>query len=58
VKLYSRIQARISSTQSEDGATAVEYGLIISLIALFIFGAVGAVGIALDVTFNGVATSF
>lgn len=57
MKLYTRIQARINSMQNEDGATAVEYGLIVSLIAIFIIGAVGAVGIALNTLFNGVATA-
>lgn len=56
MKLYTRIQARINSMQNEEGATAVEYGLIVSLIAIFIIGAVGAVGIALDGLFNDVAT--
>ena len=55
MKLYTRIQARLNSMQKEEGATAVEYGLIVSLIAIFIMGAVGAVGIALDALFNGVA---
>lgn len=58
MKLYTRMRARINSMHSDDGATAVEYGLIISFIALFIVGAVGAVGIALDAFFNDVATRF
>lgn len=57
MKLYTRIQARLNSMQNEDGATAVEYGLIVSLIAVFIIGAVGAVGIALDALFTTVETS-
>lgn len=56
MKLYTRIQARINSMQNEEGATAVEYGLIVALIAIFIIGAVGAVGIALNGVFGGVAT--
>lgn len=55
---HSRIRARFTSRREDDGATAVEYGLIISLIALFIVGAVGAIGIALDIFFNGVAAAF
>ena len=51
MKLYTRIQARLNSMRDEEGATAVEYGLIVSLIAVFIIGAVGAVGIALDALF-------
>ncbi|MET0932491.1 MAG: Flp family type IVb pilin [Mycetocola sp.] len=57
MKLYTRIQARLNSMKDEDGATAVEYGLIVSLIAVFIIGAVGAVGIALDALFTTVETS-
>jgi pilus assembly protein Flp/PilA len=57
MKLYTRIQARANSMREEEGATAVEYGLIVSLIAVFIIGAVGAVGIALDLLFNQVAVA-
>lgn len=57
MKLYTRIQARINSMREEEGATAVEYGLIVSLIAVFIIGAVGAVGVALDLLFNQVAVA-
>ncbi|TFC77449.1 Flp family type IVb pilin [Cryobacterium cheniae] len=38
----------------EEGATAVEYGLMVSLIAVVIIGAVGAVGLALQALFTGV----
>jgi len=55
MKLYTRIQARINSLQNEDGATAVEYGLMVSLIAVIIIGGVAAIGNALLGTFNGVA---
>jgi pilus assembly protein Flp/PilA len=55
MKFLTRIQARINSMQNEDGATAVEYGLMVSLIAVVIIGAVGAIGLALQGTFNGVA---
>lgn len=51
MKLYTRIQARLNSMRDEEGATAVEYGLIVSLIAVFIIGSVGLVGIALDALF-------
>jgi len=55
MKLLTRIQARANSMQNEDGATAVEYGLIVSLIAVFIIGAVGLVGTNLDLLFRDVA---
>jgi pilus assembly protein Flp/PilA len=39
----------------EQGATAVEYGLMVALIAVFIIGAVTLVGTGLDALFNDVA---
>ncbi len=41
----------------ETGATAIEYGLIVALIAVFIITAVSNVGTALRTKFNAVATS-
>ncbi|HVF83451.1 MAG TPA: Flp family type IVb pilin [Sphingomicrobium sp.] len=41
--------------KNEEGATAIEYGLIAALIAVAAIGALGAVGTQLDNTFNGVA---
>jgi len=55
MKTLTRIQARINSMQNEDGATAVEYGLIVTLIAIAVIGGATAVGLALNGTFNGVA---
>jgi pilus assembly protein Flp/PilA len=43
--------------KNESGATAIEYGLIVALIAVFIIGAVTSVGTALSTKFNAVATS-
>ncbi|HEY3889836.1 MAG TPA: Flp family type IVb pilin [Caulobacteraceae bacterium] len=43
--------------QAESGATAIEYGLIVALIAVFIIGAVSLVGTNLSTQFNTVATS-
>lgn len=40
---------------SEKGATAVEYGLMVALIAVFIITAVALVGTNLDAIFNEVA---
>ena len=42
---------------NEDGATAIEYGLIASLIAVVIIGAVSVVGSKLTTTFNEVASN-
>ncbi len=50
-KLISRF------VKNESGATAIEYGLIVALIAVVIIGAVTAVGTSLSTKFNTVATS-
>jgi len=42
---------------NEDGATAIEYGLIAALIAVAAIGAMGSVGTNLSTTFSSVATS-
>jgi len=42
--------------REEEGATAIEYGLIASLIAVFIIVAVGGVGSALSTTFTSIST--
>jgi len=39
----------------ETGATAIEYGLIASLIAVVIIGAVTTVGTSLSTTFTNIA---
>ena len=41
--------------RDEQGATAIEYGLIAALIAVVIITAVGLVGTSLSTTFNTVA---
>ena len=57
MKTYTRIQALINSMrEEEDGATAVEYGLMVSLIAVVIITAVALIGTNLNTMFNGVAT--
>ena len=43
--------------KNESGATAIEYGLIASLIALVIIAGVTAVGTNLSGAFNTVATN-
>ena len=48
--------AQLFSIKSERGVTAIEYGLLASLIALAIIGAVTLVGGNLDLVFNGIAT--
>ena len=53
MKFYTKIQAAINSLRTdEEGATAVEYGLMVSLIAVVIIGTVGAIGVALNTKFG------
>lgn len=40
---------------NEDGATAIEYGLIAALVAVAAIGAMGALGDSLGNTFNKVS---
>jgi pilus assembly protein Flp/PilA len=51
-KLAAKIQSRLAS---ERGATAVEYGLMVALIAVVIIVAVTLLGTNLSTTFNNVA---
>lgn len=56
MKFYTALQARLNSLRTEDdGATAVEYGLMVSLIAVAIIVAVGLIGTNLDLLFRDVA---
>lgn len=51
-RLYARWQAALLS---EKGATAVEYGVMVALIAAVIIAAVTLVGKGLDTLFRNVA---
>ncbi len=51
-KLYARLQA----AKSDEGATAVEYGLMVALIAAAIIVTVTALGNNLNTLFTRVAT--
>ncbi|WP_449372145.1 Flp family type IVb pilin [Arthrobacter psychrolactophilus] len=61
LKLYVTIQsmfiAGVDRVRSNDekGATAVEYGLMVALIAVAIIVAVGLLGTNLSVMFNAIA---
>jgi pilus assembly protein Flp/PilA len=48
--------AQLFSVRSERGVTAIEYGLLASLIALAIIGAVTLVGGNLNTVFGNIAT--
>ncbi|MBX7480976.1 Flp family type IVb pilin [Qipengyuania qiaonensis] len=43
--------------RNEEGATAIEYGLIAALIAVAAITAMGSLGTAVSTTFNKVSTS-
>ena len=58
MKIYTKIQALINSMRTdEEGATAVEYGLMVSLIAVVIIAAVTVIGTALATKFGVVGSS-
>jgi pilus assembly protein Flp/PilA len=48
---------KLQQLRSEKGATAVEYGLMVALIAIVIIAAVALIGTNLDLTFDEVAAS-
>ena len=54
-KFVAKFQARLATR--EEGATAVEYGLMVALIAIVIIAAVTLLGGNLSKLFNSVATS-
>jgi pilus assembly protein Flp/PilA len=43
--------------KNEDGATAIEYGLIAALIAVAAIGAMQGIGTSLNKTFNNVSST-
>jgi pilus assembly protein Flp/PilA len=59
LQLFVFMQNKISAALAMDdrGATAVEYGLIVALIAVIIAVAVAAVGTGLRTTFQNVVGS-
>jgi pilus assembly protein Flp/PilA len=53
--LYGMVQNRLSQLRNEKGASAVEYGLLVALIAVIIIAAVTLLGGNLRDIFNDVA---
>ena len=45
-------------TRNEEGATAIEYGLIVALMAIGLIVSLQSMGTDLSATFNTVSTSF
>ena len=56
-KALVKCQAKLADIRSEKGATAVEYGLMVALIAVVIIVAVALLGTRLSTMFNSVANS-
>jgi pilus assembly protein Flp/PilA len=57
IKMLTRLvkfQVRLAALRSDRGATAVEYGLMVALIAVVIIGAVTLLGNQLSSLFTGV----
>jgi pilus assembly protein Flp/PilA len=56
LKSYVSVANRLATLRSEDrGATAVEYGLMVALIAAVIIGAVTLLGTQIKTLFSSVA---
>lgn len=53
--IFGDAKARLTS--EEKGATAVEYGLLVGLIAVIIVGAIATIGTDLLAAFNAVAAA-
>jgi pilus assembly protein Flp/PilA len=51
-----KFQTKLAAMRDDRGATAVEYGLMVALIAIVIIGAVTLLGTQLSSLFSGVAT--
>jgi pilus assembly protein Flp/PilA len=51
------MKTMIRLLKNEEGATAIEYGLIAALISVAAIGVMGTVGTNLNTTFNSVATA-
>jgi pilus assembly protein Flp/PilA len=56
-KAIAKLQTQLTTRRSEEGATAVEYGLMVALIAIVIIAAVIVLGDNLSSLFSEVADS-
>ena len=52
----AKFQTNLAALRDDRGATAVEYGLMVALIAIVIITAVALLGTNLSTLFNSVAT--
>ncbi len=55
LRLITAFQSRL--VREEEGATAVEYGLMVALIAVVVITAVALIGTRLNIVFTGVANT-
>ncbi|WP_245618403.1 Flp family type IVb pilin [Knoellia aerolata] len=53
----TKVLVKLQTLRAEKGATAVEYGLMVALIAIVIIGAVALVGTSLRDLFTTVSNS-
>ena len=57
-KLVTMVQSRMSArSHNDDGATMVEYGFMVALIAVICVTAVALIGTNLNTAFNAIATA-
>lgn len=56
--MANRLHKILRFMRDEDGVTAIEYALLASLIAVFIVGAVGTLGVSVNGLFTRVAAGF
>jgi pilus assembly protein Flp/PilA len=52
-----KFQVKIAALRSDRGATAVEYGLMVGLIAVVIIGVVGLLGTQISTLFQSVVVA-
>lgn len=57
LKLYVCLQHRLAATTNDRGATAVEYGLLVALIAAVIVGVVTTLGTDIQGAFQKVVAA-
>ena len=53
--MFTKLYVKAQSLRNEEGATALEYGILVALIALVIIAGVTAFGGALNTFFSGIA---
>ena len=57
LELVTKLQVRLMELKEDRGATAVEYGLMVALIAAVIVGVVATLGGQINAAFTAVSTA-